>query len=447
MPEIFTTSDASKSLGESMPSGRSHAGLKEEYFTRLFYLTGLLSIYKLCLDLAYSYISTLFGYQGLFYAGKTGLSEGISWIILFCSIPFIKRVFEERSLSGNILSLLLIFSFIPTLSAVSFRPDYGTSYVVLQMVYWFVLVVSWFFIKPVQFRGPKLLESRLFYVVTLFVLSGSVVIYSYLNTGLRFHFSLIDVYDIRAEAREFEAPFPLNYLVSLADNLIPFLAIYALHQKRYIIFTLAILIIYVNFSIAGTKQIIFVTVLGALGYFVIRDFSRSIRLVYAAIGLIILGTAESIFNSTNTLNTLFAYRVLFIPVELHYSYYSYFQLHEILYFNQSILKWFSGVERENIQFLLGEFSIGEFTARANNGLFSDAYMNLGVIGVLVFPPILALFLRVLDGSVIGLPQRILFVVTVYVGFVLLGMTFTSALLTSGLIFLVLLLYSLPRRST
>jgi hypothetical protein len=267
-----------------------------------------------------------------------------------------------------------------------------------------------------------------------------------MNTGLRLHFDLIDVYDVRAEARNYEAMFPLNYIVSLADNILPFFAVYALFQRKYLIFSLTLLVVYINFSITGTKQIIFVLMLGIIGYYFIRDFSRSTRLIYAAIVLIILSMAESMIFQSSTLNTLFAYRVLFIPAELHYSYYSYFQSHEILYFSQSILKWLSNGEQENVQFLLGEYAIGDYTARANNGLFSDAYMNLGVIGVLIYPLLLATFLRILDGAVEGLSKRILFVITVYVGFVLLGMTFTSALLTSGLIFLIFLLYSMPRET-
>ena len=154
---------------------------------------------------------------------------------------------------------------------------------------------------------------------------------------------------------------------------------------------------------------------------------------------------ESLLLQSNTLNTLFSYRVLFIPAELHYTYYDYFQLHDILYFSQSILKAFqTGPEPENVQFVLGEYAIGDYSARANNGLFSDAYMNLGIVGMLVYPFLLSVYLRILDGASTGLPERMLFVLVVYVGFVLLGMTLTSALLTSGLIFLIFFLYSIPR---
>ena len=401
-------------------------------------------MYKFGLDISYGYLAEIYEYQGLFYSNRSFLSTALSWIILLCSIPFIWRVFKSKSFSGNVMSILTIFSVIPTMSAIAYRQDYKISYILLQILYWSLFFIAWMLIKKISIPSFNRFRSTRFHNIVLVILLLSVIFYSYVNTGLRLHLSLIDVYDLRAEARGFEAPFPLNYLISLADNLLAFFAVYALYRKKYALFFLVMFVIYLNFSITGTKQVIFVALLGIMGYFFIKDFSRSLRLLYAATVLVALSMVESWLTGGNVLNTIFAYRVLFIPTELHYSYYQYFQIHDIMYFSQSILKWVSSIESENVQFLLGEYAIGDYTARANNGLFSDSYMNLGVVGVVIYPVVIATFLRILDGAVEGLPQRILFVVAIYVGFVLLGMTFTAALLTSGLIFLVLLMYSLPR---
>lgn len=417
------------------------------------YLDGILKFtilvcgYRILLDVSYAYLDQVFSYQGLFLNKRTAFSNTLSWILLFSCIPAFKRVFDDRTISGNILSVLILFSVIPTITAISYRSDYDTSYIFLQCVYWVVMFVCWSNIDVIRITSLNRIRSERFHFFVLIVLSVSVVVYSYINTGLRLHYDLIEVYDIRAEARTFEAPFPLNYLVSLADNMLPFFAVYALFQRRYAVLFVTLLVIYVNFSVAGTKQIMFTIFLGFSGYFVFRDFGRARFLVVAALALAAISMVQSLYFDSNTLTTLFAYRVLFIPAELHFSYFSYFQVNDILYFNQSILKWLNvGPEQENIQFVLGEYSIGEFSARANNGLFSDAYMNLGGVGMLIFPPLITLYLRILDGSVEGLDPRILFVITLYVSFVLLGMTLTSALLTSGLIFVVFLLYSLPRLS-
>lgn len=404
----------------------------------------LLSTYKFLLDISYVQVSDAYAYQSFFFPSKTLRTEITSWALLLLGIPIFKKVFDDRSPSGSILSLLILFSVVPGISVISFRPDYDLNYVGLICIYWVLLFSAWFTVRTVFFSKLVMLQSRLFYIAVAVFLSFAVVSFSYINTGLRLQFNIIEVYDIRAQARDYVAPFGLNYVLSIADNILPVLAVFMLAGRKWISFALLCVVIFINFSITGTKQILFLPVLGVAGYYGIRYFSNTYRLVIAALAFTVFCILENWLARSTTLHTLFTYRVLFIPSELHYSYYSYFHIHELLYYSQSLLKLFSSSTKENIQFLIGEFSIGDFTARGNNGLFSDAYMNLGLIGVLIYPFIITLFLRVLDGACVGLPRRVTFVVAVYAAFVLLGMTLTSALLTSGLLFLILLLYTLPR---
>ena len=93
---------------------------------------------------------------------------------------------------------------------------------------------------------------------------------------------------------------------------------------------------------------------------------------------------------------------------------------------------------------MGYEDIGDFGARANNGLFTDAYYNFGMIGVFIFPIIVVVILKILDGSVSGLSEKFLFIITVSTSFVLLGLPFSTALFSAGIIPLVFLLYTIPR---
>jgi hypothetical protein len=414
---------------------------------KYIYLITLLITYKIFLDFSYVQISEVFEYQGLFLESTTFDSYIISWILFFLFCPLFLKALTENTASGNVVSLLTVTSVLPCIAVIGHRSDYPNIYNVLLMTFWLIFYVSWLRIKKIHIKSYTAFQSELFVNIVLFSLCFSVFLYSYINVGIRFQFDLIEVYDIRAEARNFIAPFPLNYLVSFADNILPFFVILMLYKRKYFLSALILFVIYVNFSIAGTKQIIFTLLFGLLGYISIQKTDLSYRFLIGGIFLLMVGYVENVFFQQNVVNTLFPYRVLFIPAELHFSYYSYFQDNEILLFSQSILKWLQAdTNIENIQFLIGEYSIGEFSARANNGLFSDAYMNLGIIGVIVYPVIIATFLRIIDGAVEGLPERILFVVIIYISFVLLGMTLTSAFLTSGLLFLVLFLYSLPRQT-
>ena len=49
---------------------------------------------------------------------------------------------------------------------------------------------------------------------------------------------------------------------------------------------------------------------------------------------------------------------------------------------------------------------------ANNGLFSDAYSNMGFIGLLVMPFILLLLIRMLDKFSYGLDYRLPLVISI-----------------------------------
>jgi len=405
----------------------------------------LMLSYKLLLDISYDFISFAFGYQALFYNGRTPDTQLLSWLALIISLPALKRLFDDRSASGNVLSLLALFSYVPTISVISFRPDYDPNYVILIWAFWAMFYFWWRIIEPIHFRTLARIESRSIYLITAFVLSFAVIIYSYINIGFRLHFNLIEVYDIREEARQFTAPFPLNYFVSLADNLLAVIAVFCFMKGRNFTTAVLIIIIFINFSISGTKQVVFVPLLGFIGYFLFKNI-ESKKLLFAGTFIAAACAFESNFSNSITLNGIFTYRVLFIPAELHYAYYEYFQSHDLLFYSQSFLRPLFDGNQDNIQFIIGERTVGSYTARANNGLFSDAYMNLGAIGVFIYPIILSTFLRILDGAFNGLSDRMRLVVVLYVAFVLLGMTFTSALFTSGLLVLVFLLYSLPRNS-
>ena len=63
---------------------------------------------------------------------------------------------------------------------------------------------------------------------------------------------------------------------------------------------------------------------------------------------------------------------------------------------------------------MGYEDIGDFSARANNGLFTDAYYNFGMIGVVIFSIIVVVILKILDGSVFGLSEKFFYYYSKYI---------------------------------
>ncbi len=407
----------------------------------------LLVVYRIILDYSYDEVALMFDYQGLFYSNKSALSVFLSWFLFLSFLPFIIRMFKGRQFSNYIIILLIIFSFIPQTVVIAYRSDYSFLFIFQIASYWLLLLLLHYLLSPIRFRfSPSKLVSKIPDVILVTLLT-SVIVYSFLTTGLRLHLDLINVYDIRAEAREFEVIFPFNYILSFADNALPFFAVLLLQKRRYLYFGLTLFVIFVNFSITGTKQIIFITACGIVGYFFIRSHKNLLQILIAAVALIAFTFVEIMWLDTRVLTGIYPYRVLFIPAELHNSYFNFFQINELDFYRQSILKAFLKSPYEiNIQFLMGEYSIGDITARANNGLFSDAYMNLGGMGVFIYPLLVVTLLRLFDGAVSRIDTRLWFVIAIYMAFVLLGMTLSTALLTAGLLPFLLMLYSFAEDS-
>lgn len=410
----------------------------------IYTLIGLI-LYRISLDYSYNnIISYLFGYQH-FRNEPSGFSHFISWFFLISLSPFIIKLLYKPTLSSNILSILVLVSLVPITTMIAYNSYYPLEYVLLMYIYWFLLLVFNLKISSIVISKEKNFQSSGFYKYFTITLCLAVIFISWKFTGFRFHFGLMDVYDLRTEARGYDASFILGYLATFSDNLLPVLLVFYLNRNQKIISIILIIIILLNFGITASKQILFLLLLALFGFYFVKSLKLIRHYVWFFLSLIIIGIFEFKIFSTYFISIFSTYRVFFIPAKLHFIYYDYFSIRELDYFRQSIFKWFlNSPYKENIGFILGDYDIGDSTARANNGLFSDAYMNMGAIGVFLFPFILVIILKMIEGSAKGLSERTLVIVVLSISFVILGLPFTTALFSAGIIALVIVLYSLPR---
>lgn len=123
---------------------------KERSVVGITYFAGLMVAYKFLLDISYAHVADIYGYQGLFYSNKTVWTELLSWVLLLCGIPVFYRAFTTRSISANIVAVLILFSVVPTISAISFRADYPIGYVAMISIYWGVFFLSWLALSPIE---------------------------------------------------------------------------------------------------------------------------------------------------------------------------------------------------------------------------------------------------------------------------------------------------------
>jgi hypothetical protein len=409
-------------------------------------VTALLGLvgYRLLVDYGYQLVvAGPFKYQG-FQAAATPMSLALSWGVLLALAPLVLRILRTETLSAQVTSLLVLLSLVPTTTLIAYDGRYSIAYVALMFIYWLLLLLSTVYVPAIQvFRRP--LRSEVPHLLTLAVLATTVLYVSWRFTGFRLHFGVFDVYSLRAEARQYEVATIVGYIATMADNTLPVLLAYYLRRRWWPIAIGVALVILFNFGISATKQVLFLLILGASSA-VVQDDARVNRAFFAGLAAVFaLAIAEKLFVGTVLVGSISFHRLAFVPAHLHWITYDFFQTHDLLYLTQSALRFFfESPYRENVQFLLGEYFIGDITARANNGLFSDGFMNFGAASVAVYPVLCVLVLKLVEGSARGLPMGVNVVLIGALTFVLQGVPIPTALLTSGVAFLIVLLSTLPR---
>jgi hypothetical protein len=405
----------------------------------------LILVYKYLVDLSYIVTQERFEYAGLFKLSESIASTWLSWCLLMLLLPMGMASFHRNTVSARIVSILFLVSVVPTISLIGFRQDYSNNYIFLIMSYWTIFLLMWIYMPKISFRHHKNDSSSLG-IYTIIIVCSLAVLYVWARyAGFHIQTDLhATLYETRAKAREFGVGTLLSYVWLSADNILPVCVVYCLYRKRYTTAVILSGIVFLNFSITAARQILALLVLGVVGYYFYAFISKGKLLLYAINVIMVLLLLEPIIFGTYFLS-LIPYRIFFIPGELHYSFFEFFQNNPVDYFTQGPLRYFFDSEYDKpIAFLVGEFAINDITARANNGLFSDAYQNLGSLGVIIMPLFTVLYLKLLDGVTEGHDSSLFVVIFCYTSFVLLGIPLTTALISSSLLLLLFFLMWLPR---
>ena len=404
-----------------------------------------LILYRISLDLSYDIMITyIWGYQG-YQNDFSELNNYNSWLFLILLSPLIISTFRKSDLSSNILSVLILISLVPTTSLIAYS-NFNIEFVFLIFIYWLLLLILNKYLPSINFKSKIELDNNIIFYTIIAMVSLSVIYISGIYTGFRLHTGIFDVYELRVEARSFAINPVLGYLSSAANNILPIVFIYLLIKKRIFSAIFVASVIILNFGIAGGKSVILLLFIGFAGYYVVNSLKKSQFFVWGLLLLVVLSLLEFKLSGTYFLSFFLTYRLMFLTSMSNYIYYDFFSTREFDYFRQSLLKWlpFESPYKDNIAFLLGANQEGSWGGRANNGLFSDAYSNLGPLGIFIFPFIVIILLKIIEGSTKGFNERLLFIITITTVTSLLSLTFSTSLLTGGIFLMIILFYSFPR---
>lgn len=400
-----------------------------------FYFFVSIVIYRLLLDYIYIHsIAPAYSHQR-FTIDYAPHMFGISWGIL-CAytllvIPFLKI---QGEVIPKAMLMLFVLRYVPFTSFIACQSQ-PYDYIGWAGLFWLLIILLLRYVPT-----PRILFiSKKKYPINLVALALvlTVVWISGYYAHFRITFDVFNVYDLRMESRQFEVPVILNYLWASSAYVLPLLIVYYINRNQKGVAALLAFVILLNFSINGLKSILFILFLCLIFcFFVKKDITP--KLGWWLCGLCVLAFFFDCVSTSDIgfFSNFIIRRIFFAPTLLDTLYYDYVSQHGPVFFRP-------GEGESHVFLVMGEEYFGKTAMSANNGLFSDAFLNLGPAGCIIYPFVYAFFFNCCEAAFVGLNKQIVFFVTFLIVFCLNSTAFTTALFTHGVLLMCFILYLMP----
>ena len=409
---------------------------------KFLFFSGVI-VYRILVDYVYvNFVSLRFSYDGYTYS-ENFINYCISWFLLIpfllLIIPFLKR---KEFVISNVVIFLFLLRFVPLTSFIACKP-FSNSFVFAEIFFWSLLILllrkrilpskkyNFTFLNQNQLSDSS--RQMLFNFILIFS-CFVVLLISGVYTNFRLHFGLnYEVYELRSDAKTFNLPILLRYSLSMTKNILPVLFIYYWQEKKRWICYLIVFITLLNFSINGLKSTIFLLLLSVILQII---YNKKITFWYPALfaALCFFSLVEYKIFNTYWISDLLVRRGLFTPALLDSYYFDFISQHGPTYYQRGL------------HYVIGDIYFNSPEMQANNGLFSDAYTNLGYLGIIIYPLIYAIFFRFCETISRGTNKKFVMFAVIIIVNALNSTTFTTTLLTHGLLIVCLLLYIFPKKS-
>lgn len=409
--------------------------------TKLIFVI-LVCAYRIMMDFIYRVeISPAYEYANMVF-DQTITGGIVSWLLLaLCTFLVLPCVTRKDVLIPNFVIILFFMRFVPITVMLS-SMQLPSLYYAAQSVFWLLLFALLRAEKGINIGTIE--RSNVFVYILTAIMIFTVIFVSGRYTGFRLdlnflRFDFTDVYDLRDDARGFSMPTIISYLWGATTNILPVLLVFFLEKKKRIIALLIFFVIILNFSIDGTKSTLFKLFLCIGFYYLLKG--NPVKIVpYLFVVLCGIAIIEYVAFETIITSSLVIRRVCFVPALLDSFYFDFIYNHSPLYFQHT----YQGTD---LPFVIGANYYDMPDMRCNNGTFSDAYMNLGFVGCLIYPLLYSIILRLCTTAFKGLDISVVFYVSFLFVWNLMSSELTIALLTHGLFLLSFTLFIIPRKNT
>jgi len=401
-----------------------------------------LFLYKIVLDFSYYFIISKIWAYSRFELNFNSIKLTESFFLLF--IIFILMPKTSKKLSNIIIWLLLLLSYIPMLTLFAFM-DQPRSYMYAVTGFWIIIFLL-LRLPRISILSLKKSQSKTIYY-SLFVFLSIIVIfliYKYLDFSL--NVDLTKVYDIRSQYVKIKIPlagYLFNWLGYIANPV--FFAICI--TKRKWVFAIPIVILQLLlFSSTGNKTFLLALPFTLVLIFIVTQKKPFLWMTVGLIGIILMGVLSYTLFNDLWISSLFTRRTLLVPAQLSFLYYDFFSknVHTFLSHHQIFRVFLNYPYPLNPPHLIGEFYFNRPQMGANNGIYGDAYMNFGFIGLVLWAILLIIILKLIDSITKNRDIRITVSAIALPVISLTNSALLTCLLTHGLLLALIFVYLLPR---
>ena len=398
--------------------------------------------YKIVLDLSYYFvISNIWRYDKFeLHINNLKLIESYSLlIIVFAMMPK-----SSKKLSDVVIWLLILLSYIPMLTLFAFK-DESRIYMYAVTGFW-VLIFLLLHMPRISISSLKKTQSKIISYVIFFALAIIVIILIYKYCGISINFNLLKVYDIRSRYVALKIPFAGYVFTWVAYILNPMLFIIFLIRRKWISLTLIIFLQILLFSVIGMKAFLFAIPFVLFLAWIANRGNPLFLMASGFSGIVSLGMISYWLIDDMWISSLFTRRTLLVPAQLSFFYYDFFSknVHTFLSHHQIFRVFLNYPYHLSPPHLIADVYFNQPQMGANNGIYGDAYMNFGFIGLVLWAILLIIILKLIDSITKNKDIRITVSAIALPVISLTNSALLTCLLTHGLLLSLILLYLLPK---
>jgi hypothetical protein len=402
-------------------------------------LVGLASLYVLLLRWSYvGFIVPRFGYIGYSYSPPSAWLE--VFLVGLALVPAGLLSLGLRRPSQFVLWFLYTVVLIPSIM----MPLYNRNLPATELVLLAITLLGCFLVLMVVPRARRLAIPALRIPESIFWAGAlGTVLAVLLTVRAVFGFpltipSLSEVYARRAafmETAQLRGSLAVYLSLWLANVVNPLLLARSLVERRLVWGIIALLGQIALFSISGFKSVLMAPVLVVLVWLALRGGGRRFGnwVLLSTVATLAVGLATAGLNGLNLILGLLVRRVLVTPGWLTGAYFEYFSHHPKVWLARSLFRgWTEDFYRQGPSVTIGDVLAPGGSINANANFWADGFANFGLLGVIGFTLLLALFLWIYDSASVGKNTVVAVVLVVMPTFALTNTALLTTLATHGL---------------